>query len=71
VAKCDLCIARLEQGKLPACVEACPTNARQLLTANRVAEDKLRKMALVIGQQEFGEEKRSEPSEKTVLQVVA
>jgi len=71
MAKCDLCIARLEQGKLPACVEACPTNARQLLTANRVAEDKLRKMALVISQQEFGEEQRSEPSEKTVLQVVA
>jgi len=71
MAKCDLCMTRLEQGQQPACVEACPTNARQLATADRVAERKLRKMALVIGQHEFGEEKRSEPPEKAVLQVVA
>jgi len=27
VRKCDLCRARLEQGQLPACVEACPVEA--------------------------------------------
>jgi Fe-S-cluster-containing hydrogenase component 2 len=25
--KCDLCIGRLEQGQIPACAEACPTDA--------------------------------------------
>lgn len=28
VAKCDFCQSRLEDGRLPACVEACPTDAR-------------------------------------------
>lgn len=27
VVKCDLCIARLQQGQQPACVSACPTKA--------------------------------------------
>ncbi len=28
--KCDLCYDRLEQGKLPACIEACPNEAMQI-----------------------------------------
>jgi len=32
VTKCDLCIERLNEGKNPACVEACPTNALSFLT---------------------------------------
>ncbi|MFH1809792.1 MAG: 4Fe-4S dicluster domain-containing protein [Pseudomonadota bacterium] len=29
INKCDLCVDRVAQGKLPACVEACPKNALQ------------------------------------------
>ena len=35
-----------------ACVEACPTKARSLVEANEVAEDKLRKTAIVMARQE-------------------
>jgi len=58
MAKCNLCWDRLDQGKAPACVEACPNQCRKLLEANQVAEDKLRKMAVAITQQELGEEKK-------------
>jgi tetrathionate reductase subunit B len=30
VQKCDWCVHRLDQGLRPACVEACPTNARYI-----------------------------------------
>ncbi len=57
MAKCNLCWDRLEEGKVPACVEACPNQARKLVEANQVAEDKLRKMAMMLSGQELGEEK--------------
>ncbi len=37
IIKCDLCIARLNEGEEPACVEACPTGALQLVTVDELA----------------------------------
>ncbi len=36
VYKCDFCIERLKQGRLPACVEACPTGALVFGTVKEV-----------------------------------
>jgi len=38
IIKCDLCWDRLEDGALPACVEACPTGALLLGTRREVLE---------------------------------
>lgn len=40
LSKCDLCLERLEQGKIPACVEACPTGAIQFLTIEEINKKK-------------------------------
>ncbi|HIE09151.1 MAG TPA: hypothetical protein EYP65_04810, partial [Armatimonadetes bacterium] len=42
ILKCDLCLERLKAGKIPACVEACPTGAlqfRELEEAERRKEE--------------------------------
>ncbi len=40
--KCDLCRERLESGRLPACVESCPTGALQLVSTAETARVKRR-----------------------------
>jgi len=44
VVKCDLCIERTKAGQEPACVEACPTKALQILSEEELAAAK-RKLA--------------------------
>ncbi|MEA3253464.1 MAG: 4Fe-4S dicluster domain-containing protein, partial [Chloroflexota bacterium] len=38
ISKCDLCTARLEEGKEPACVLACPAGALSFEEADEVSE---------------------------------
>ena len=38
--KCDRCIDRQKKGKIPACVEACPTGALQFLSIDEINEKK-------------------------------
>jgi len=40
ILKCDLCIERLEVGKEPACVEACPTKALRFESVEDISKDK-------------------------------
>jgi carbon-monoxide dehydrogenase iron sulfur subunit len=40
LAKCDLCIDRLDEGKEPACTEACPTNAIRYVSVENHSVDK-------------------------------
>ena len=36
IVKCDMCIERLERDEQPACVEACPTGAMQLVSVDEL-----------------------------------
>ena len=47
VVKCDLCFERLEEGRIPACVEACPTKALKFRTLEE-AEGEARERALSV-----------------------
>lgn len=38
--KCDLCLARSEEGLLPACVTACPSGALRFLSADELSKQK-------------------------------
>jgi len=45
VIKCDLCWERLEQGRQPACVDACPTRALRLCDIEEIAAERRRSAA--------------------------
>jgi len=40
VSKCDLCISRIEENELPACVATCTSGALQFVTLNEAIEQK-------------------------------
>jgi carbon-monoxide dehydrogenase iron sulfur subunit len=40
LSKCDLCIDRLEEGKIPACAAACPTKAIRFTSVKDIAADR-------------------------------
>ena len=40
VVKCDLCQSRQEEGKQPACVEACPTGALTFIEVEEVEKQR-------------------------------
>lgn len=42
LVKCDLCIDRLEEGQVPACVEACPTKAVKYISVEEYNSAKRR-----------------------------
>jgi carbon-monoxide dehydrogenase iron sulfur subunit len=42
VIKCDMCYERLKEGKLPECVEACPTGALKLVSLNDLTKSRRR-----------------------------
>jgi formate dehydrogenase iron-sulfur subunit len=62
VNKCTLCYARLQEGKLPGCVEACPTQAtifgdREVLlaeAANRLKAEPKKYVQHIYGEHEVG-----------------
>ncbi|MHC4618896.1 MAG: 4Fe-4S dicluster domain-containing protein [Planctomycetota bacterium] len=45
VVKCDLCIERTKAGQQPACVEACPTKALELVDEKKLTARKRKRTA--------------------------
>ena len=45
VLKCDLCQDIIEEGEDPACVTACPTNARRIITMEEAASERRKQAA--------------------------
>ena len=43
--KCDLCIERLKENRLPACVEACPTKALRFISLEELTKERRKKVA--------------------------
>jgi carbon-monoxide dehydrogenase iron sulfur subunit len=43
--KCDLCFGRLEEGREPACVEACPTSTIRFVSIEEIGAQKRREYA--------------------------
>jgi len=44
VTKCDMCYERIQKGGVPACVEACPAEARTFGTREELIEEAKRRI---------------------------
>jgi len=53
ISKCDLCAARVEEGKEPACVRACPAGALTFEEADEIAEKSVVVGASMTGRHPF------------------
>jgi len=53
VTKCDLCIERLNEGKIPACAEGCPTKAIQFVDAKEIAKKKKKEFLVRFKNEDF------------------
>jgi carbon-monoxide dehydrogenase iron sulfur subunit len=64
VVKCDLCIERTKAGEEPACVEACPTGALELVEEKELAAGKRKHAAreLVLSTEKGKKQQKEEDS---------
>jgi anaerobic carbon-monoxide dehydrogenase iron sulfur subunit len=54
IIKCDMCYERAKEGKLPMCVEACPTKALKLVSLQEITKSKRRASAKKMAAKEKG-----------------
>lgn len=66
VIKCDMCFERLEKGKLPACVIACPSKALKFITTEEISKEKRKKYLVKIT--EFDTNQKNSSNKKKAVQ---
>jgi formate dehydrogenase iron-sulfur subunit len=69
VNKCDMCIDRVQAGKLPACVQACPTGTMNF--GDREDMLKLAEERLAAAQEKFPDALLVDPEETRVIYLAA
>ena len=64
IIKCDFCQRRMEEGKQPACVEACPTGALTFVEIEKIGKQKRKEFLVTLARSENQAKKvnRNEPA---------